>query len=263
MREVEFTWDRPGQLDVLARMPSVCFVSSPHSIDSAHICTYGGMNWRSGTLSLSVTWSVWRNNWATPSHIRWQDDFIGNTVCDITTVASCLADPAAIWFIDALARRPPDLLPQNSAIKAVRYLRHLRQVHRELSEMDRIPEVDVFSRLQGICRGELLQPLSPLFLPRDVHIPTVIESLHAHFFNNYILFLSDFFENLVPAKARLIIPAFNGFPLSVYLRWTTVDRDIQNRFFAAILAYTESLKHHSRSDWAVIEERLWASEILD
>jgi hypothetical protein len=41
-----------------------------------------------------------------------------------------------------------------------------------------------------------------------------------------------------------------------------VDRDVQNRFFAAILAYTKSLEPHSRSDWAVIEERLWGCDLF-
>jgi hypothetical protein len=196
MQEVEFTWDRPGQLDVLARMAFRLLRFFPHSIGFS---TYLHIRRNELAIRYALTEcdlaSLAQQLGDSLPYPMEQDNFIvDNIVCDITTIASCIADPAAIWFIDeALARRPPDLLPQNSAIKAVRYLRHLRQVHRELSEMDRIPEVDVFSRIQGICRGELLQPLSPLFLPRDVHIPTVIESLHAHFFNNYILFLSDCF----------------------------------------------------------------------
>jgi hypothetical protein len=193
-----------------------------------------------------------------------QDDLeVERIIRDITMVGSCIhSDSVAIQFIDdVLARRPPDLLPQNSAIKAVRYLLRLQQVHRELETVEYTLEFDRLPHLQEICQGELLHSLSPLFLPQNVHIPTVIESLHTHLLNDYISFLSDFFQKLVPPTARLAIPAFNGYS-SGPRTWTTVDRDVQNRFFAAILAYTKSIEPHSRSDWAVIEERLWGCDLF-
>jgi hypothetical protein len=60
------------------------------------------------------------------------------------------------------------------------YLRHynLGWVHNELLNMhwSRDPS-PLFPRLQEICWEEHLHPLSPLFLPTDVDISTVIKSL--------------------------------------------------------------------------------------
>jgi hypothetical protein len=263
--KVEFAWDNPNQLDVLARIAfRLCRFPS-----SVEVRTYLHDRRNDAAIRYALTdcdlVGLARELSDYLPHTLRVDDFgLDRIVCDITMVASCVhSDLAAIRFIDdVLARRPPDLLPQHSAFKAVRYLRCLRQVRRELETVEYTSEFDSLPHLQEICQDELLHPLSPLFLPQNVHIPTVIESLHTHLLNDYISFLSDFFQNLVPAAARIMIPAFYGYIDSDPRLWTTVDRDVQHRFFAAILTFTKSLKPHSRSDWALIEERLWGCDLF-
>ncbi|KAJ7349850.1 hypothetical protein DFH08DRAFT_807188 [Mycena albidolilacea] len=98
--------------------------------------------------SAIVTWPNWRKD------SMKQDDFEMNEIsCAITTVASCLhSNSTAIQFIDdVLAGRPLDFLPQNSPIRAARYLLCLQQLNFKLLELEMDPEFTTVPGLQEIC----------------------------------------------------------------------------------------------------------------
>ncbi|KAF7328596.1 hypothetical protein MSAN_02480500 [Mycena sanguinolenta] len=170
-----------------------------------------------------------------------------SAMLEITIVAGCLyPESVAIGFIDmAFAHESPDFVSRHPVIGAVRYLRRLNQV-------------------QEICHQELFYDIFPLFLPRDVDIATAVESLQIHLLNKYIRFLSEFFDNPIPATAKITLSAFDGPIVAFDARlWTVVDPEIQNRFFEAVLAYTRafSLAAPSQvwSDMAPLQSQLWDS----
>ncbi|KAF7341581.1 hypothetical protein MSAN_02055200 [Mycena sanguinolenta] len=121
------------------------------------------------------------------------------------------------------------------------------------------------ARLLKICQGELFSSLPPLFGLASIR--TVTQSLQHHICNQYISFLSDFFQNMIPATATITILAFGRFvpPGGGVLQWSVVDYEIQNAFFAAILAHTDVLhiaESQPRVNAAVALARLWASNLF-
>ncbi|KAF7341580.1 hypothetical protein MSAN_02055000 [Mycena sanguinolenta] len=153
-------------------------------------------------------------------------DDMNSTILAITTAANCLdPDSVAIRFLDEVIKQGPPELTQSTAILAVRYLRQLRQVNNELYEINQTlfnnefhepgssshPPTTLVRRVQGICHDALFHELSPLFLPVDVHIVTVVDSLQIHLVNKYISFLSDFFTNTIPMTSNVGLSAFHPF----------------------------------------------------
>ncbi|KAF7341591.1 hypothetical protein MSAN_02056200 [Mycena sanguinolenta] len=194
---------------------------------------------------------------------------MNSTILGITVVASCLdSDSAAIGFIDAaFADESPDFVPKYPAVGAVRYLRRLKQVNNELLGLSSgsLPQPTLRSRVQKICHEELFHDISPLFLPHDVDIAIVVESLQIRLLNKYILFLSDFFDAPIPATAKINLSAFNRFFSPSWYSWEAVDREIQDRFFVALLAYNRAFaatQPHLSSDMVAIGRQLWSSDLF-
>ncbi|KAJ7349620.1 hypothetical protein DFH08DRAFT_935654 [Mycena albidolilacea] len=101
-------------------------------------------------------------------------------------------------------------LPQRSAIRAVRNLRNLRQAYHKILDVGWLPEPDRIPCLQQICDDNIFHPFSPLFLHKEADVMVVIDSLHIQLIDKYITFLTDFFQNVIPATARLKIPALDS-----------------------------------------------------
>ncbi|KAJ6494307.1 hypothetical protein C8R45DRAFT_1212352 [Mycena sanguinolenta] len=192
-------------------------------------------------------------------------------VLELTIAASCLPfDSAAIAFVDAVfARGLPHLVHTYPALEAVRYLRRLRQVNNDLSmiEMDLrpFPRSTMLPHLQAMCHQELFGDISPLFLPEDVNMRTVVESLQIHLLNKYISFLTDLLQSSIPTTVKLNIPAFDRFLHRRFYRWENVDTEIQNSFFAALRAHTKTLattESNLQSDMAAIARHIWDLDIF-
>jgi hypothetical protein len=96
-----------------------------------------------------------------------------------------------------------------------------------------------------------------------MEVERVISNMQTYIINEYILFLSDFFQNEIPASLKLSISPFT--PHLVH-RWECVDPEIQTSFFAAILAYIQSLvpiiDPNFRLESAAVAGRLWSSGIF-
>ncbi|KAJ6457737.1 hypothetical protein C8R45DRAFT_564231 [Mycena sanguinolenta] len=278
IEKLAFARNSPGQLDVLVR---IMFRMLPFVSDGAGISTYLDHRGNARAIEhalMECNLSALAKTLAASLSDPLRQGCIDTTVLRITTVAnSVYPDAVAIQFIDDVLRSSsPGLVPQHSAIRMVRYLRLLRQLHSTVSLMglfersDDYPLIETRSsdlaRIQQICQGELFAPLAPLFLPRHASIRTVIQSLQHHISNKYISFLSDFFQNMIPAAARITISAFGHFvpPGGGVLLWAIVDEEIQTGFFAAILANTEALADiaQPRSDAAVMLVQLWASNLF-
>ncbi|KAJ6494318.1 hypothetical protein C8R45DRAFT_176160 [Mycena sanguinolenta] len=187
----------------------------------------------------------------------------------ITIVASCVdSDSVAIGFIDtAFAGESPNSIPKYPAIRAVRYLRRLKQVNNELIGLSSssLPQAPLRSRVQEICHQEFFHDISPLFLPPAADIATAVESLQIHLLNKYISFLSDFFETPIPATAKINLSAFNRIFSSSWYSWEEVNREIQDRFFFALLAYNKAFaatQLNLSSDMAAIGRQLWSSDLF-
>ncbi|KAF7341624.1 hypothetical protein MSAN_02059800 [Mycena sanguinolenta] len=196
------------------------------------------------------------------------------TIDQIMIVASCLgSDSLAIGFVDAVLQvaqgspDDPDLVPDYPAMEAVRYLRRLKQVNKELFDLhiSSLPRDAWFSRVQELCHQELFYELRPLFLPQEVDIRIVIHSLQTHLANKYISFISDFFEARIPATAHINLSVFNRFSSVNLYFWSSVNPEIQSRFFVALLAYTKAItaiQPTSPSDMAAIGKQLWGSDLF-
>ncbi|KAF7341579.1 hypothetical protein MSAN_02054900 [Mycena sanguinolenta] len=176
-------------------------------------------------------------------------------------------DSVAIAFVDAVfAQLSQDAVQKYSAIGTVRYFRRLREANNELDEIrfSSLPPAALLPRIQKICHSELFQEISPLFLPRDVHIPTALESSQIHLANKYIAFLAEFLQNNSIPTAKVNLRVFDRFFAPASFEWTTVERAIQHGFLAAILAHTKVLaaEPHSRSDMLAISKQLWGSDLF-
>ncbi|KAJ7757192.1 hypothetical protein DFH07DRAFT_819578 [Mycena maculata] len=269
IRKLEYTWP-PKQLDVLARIAFRLLRFLPPEVDSPlsylrfreEARAIGYALGQCDLLKLSQILVGRLSDEGKDNNIFLRDD----TVAIITTVANCIrSDSEAIVFVDkVLASSLSAFVSEHSAIRAARYLRHLRKFSHELSDIPFLPQSTAFHRLQEICQDELLNPLRPLFLPRDVDMQTVIDSLRIHLFNKYILFLSDYLKNTISISAEIKIYAFNR--VIPFHWWDKVDPEIQDGFFAAILAKTESLIHTENnkygSDLVTIGEQLWSSDLF-
>ncbi|KAJ7327963.1 hypothetical protein DFH08DRAFT_816126 [Mycena albidolilacea] len=134
----------------------------------------------------------------------------------------------AIQFMDDVrAGKPLDLLPHNSAIWAIRYLRHynLGWVHNELLNMH--------------------------WSQDPSHLFPCLQEIY-YLLNEYILFLSNFLRHLIPASAKTTIPAFNGYSIS---HWTG---KFKKKKITTILAYTQSLEPRYASGWSAVQKKLWS-----
>ncbi|KAF8177542.1 hypothetical protein K438DRAFT_1292759 [Mycena galopus ATCC 62051] len=269
IQKLEFWWSSPREIDVLAQIVFRMF----GFFADCQIDTYLGERRDTGAIEyalkdcdpVALARRLASDLLNQGDHSLWGH----RTILQITTVANCVnPDSVAIHFIDEVLAHGPPVISRQSAIMAIRYLRCLRQLLRELFDMvvSSLPESTFFPRLQQICQGELLRPLSPMFLPPDVNIGSVITSLRIHLLNNYISFLSDFFQNMIPAEARSTISPFNlPFNLPSSMHWTDIDHEIQNGFFAAILAHTQSLAHPQSlmsSSTRAMDADLWASDLF-
>ncbi|KAF7341626.1 hypothetical protein MSAN_02060000 [Mycena sanguinolenta] len=207
---------------------------------------------------------------------RWDPIYhsMNATIDQIMIVASCLgSDSLAIGFVDAVLQvaqgspDDPDLVHDYPAIEAVRYLRRLKQVNKELFDLHftSLPRNAWLSRVQELCRQELFYELRPLFLPEEVDIRIVIHSLQTHLANKYISFMSDFFETRIPATAHINLSVFNRFSSVNPYFWSSVKPEIQSRFFVALLAYTKAItaiQPNTPSHVAAIGKELWGSDLF-
>ncbi|KAF7341594.1 hypothetical protein MSAN_02056500 [Mycena sanguinolenta] len=200
---------------------------------------------------------------------RWDPIYeaVHSNTLEITIVASCLdSDSVAIGFIDAvLAHESPVSFPNYPQIGAVQYLRRVKQVNEELFRLSlgSLPRAALFPRVQEICHQELFYDISPLFLPHDVDIATAVKFLRIHLLNKYILLLSNFFETPIADTATINLSAFNRFAVPGFFLWTFVDREIQERFFVALLVYNKAIAANNlRSDVTVIAKQLWGSDLF-
>ncbi|KAJ7793785.1 hypothetical protein B0H14DRAFT_2622537 [Mycena olivaceomarginata] len=74
--------------------------------------------------------------------------------------------------------------------------------------------------------------------------------------NEYILFLSSFLRDIIPASAKTTIPAFNGDSISY---WTG---KFKKKKIAAILAYTQSFEPRYASGWGAVQKKLWSCDLF-
>ncbi|KAJ7480270.1 hypothetical protein B0H11DRAFT_1246209 [Mycena galericulata] len=176
--------------------------------------------------------------------------------------AAILSDSAAIQFIDAvLLGRPPDLTCHNYEFWAVANMRRVRRLQQEVEGIRFNPQPS-FPRLQEICQHELLHPLCPLFLPKDVKLSMVAGSLRDRLLDKHILFLSDLFEDITMAWAISGLSPFDNFTFGYRKSWGNVDPEIQHRMFGAVLAAAQHpLRRDDTSKWVLIEQ-LWSSNLF-
>ncbi|KAJ7480252.1 hypothetical protein B0H11DRAFT_1245975 [Mycena galericulata] len=183
-----------------------------------------------------------------------------------STAIICVAirsDSAAIEFIDVvLAGGPTDLTPHNSEIWAVKNIRQVQQLQKEV-ELRRDDPYSSFPQIQKICQDELLHPLGPLLLREEVDLGQVVDSLRDHLLNKHILFLSDLFEDITMAWAISGLSPFDGFAFFTYWRpWDKVDPKIQHRMFGAVLAAAQHPLHRDGTSKWVLIEQLWSSRMF-
>ncbi|KAF7345836.1 hypothetical protein MVEN_01605100 [Mycena venus] len=273
VHKIEFSWQAPSQLDILARIAFrlLPFRSSGDTLRQSQ-------PYRSYLVGRRNTKAIWYAlqdcNLAQLAvslgdflsfEISRDDGQNGGFVDEIihatTVIANCIPrDSVAIEFMDTLlVGKSPDLISRHSTIWAVRHLRRLRQLDSEIVDVDSLPPESVdFARLQEICHNELLRPLCPLFLPKEVNINMVVNSLRNCLFNRYIEFLSDFLVKTTPTDAKVAVSAFNALSFYYSSPWLNMDPEIQSLLFKAILEATKNALHFG-SGLAVLE-RLWCSD---
>ncbi|KAJ7480246.1 hypothetical protein B0H11DRAFT_2280578 [Mycena galericulata] len=190
-------------------------------------------------------------------------DFFTQLMHTIAVIAAAiLYDFAAIEFIDmVLAGGPPDLTPHNSEFWAVKNLRRVRQLQQEVKSIRWEPQEFIFPRLQKICQDELLRPLCPLFLPKDVDLEEVRNFLEDHLLDKHILFLSDLFEDITMAWAISGLSPFDGFAFG-WTSWENVDPETQHRMFGAVLAAAQHPLNRDGTSKLVLIEQLWSSHLF-
>ncbi|KAF8202681.1 hypothetical protein K438DRAFT_583024 [Mycena galopus ATCC 62051] len=272
IKNIAFIWLNPSQLDVLVRIVFHTFDFFASSDLHTYLVGRRNANTINYTLAQCNLVALARKlagelSQRPVSDLARQTQAIvmDPTILQIVIVANCVKlDSVAIKFIDeVLGHAPPDIVHQCSAILAVHNLRRLRHINTELIGLSDPTVVFPRLQLQEILHDEPFQTLSPLFLPKEVDIQTVIDSSRIHLLNQYILMLLDVFEELIPAAAKTTNSPF--FVPNVDL-WPEVDSETQHRFFSTILAHIESLgaikEPNSRSDSAAVATQLWASDLF-
>ncbi|KAJ7466654.1 hypothetical protein B0H11DRAFT_2197567 [Mycena galericulata] len=245
----KITLSVPSNMDKMEFLPT-----NPHRIDIfAHIAFRISAFWQIDphTIVCYVSYVIHRRN--------------GKAIRIAIIGVAIRSDSAAIEFIDmVLAGGPADLTPHNSGFWVVRNLRRLRQLQDEMEDMLPNPGYPyiIFARLQEICQDELLCPLCPLFLPKDVDKGKVIESLKDRLLDKQILFLSDLFEDIRITWAISDLSPFDGFTFGFYKSWENVDPEIQHRMFGAVLAAAQHPLHRDGTSKLVLIQQLWSSNLF-
>ncbi|KAJ6505334.1 hypothetical protein C8R45DRAFT_894623 [Mycena sanguinolenta] len=270
IQNLEFNPSTPMLLDVFAR---IAFRMMPFFF-TLNIHRYLGQRRNSEAIRYALSDcdlnDLARRLAVSSSETRYEDSPMALAVDDITTVANCVQpESVAIRFLDAVfAHGSQDLASEYPVIGAIRYFRQLQKANLEVFEIGMglwYPPATGLPRLQEICRSELLDGIHPLFLPNDVHIPTVVQSLRFYLVNKCILFLSDFFVNLIPTapKVNISLDRFFGF---VEFPWNIVDPEIQHTFFTAMRTHIQLLSltppSEFHSDLVAITEQLWVSRLF-
>ncbi|KAF8187219.1 hypothetical protein K438DRAFT_1834844 [Mycena galopus ATCC 62051] len=285
MHKIEFdlSWQTPNSLDVLARIAFqlVPFLSSEcqrwHYMYLANRKNVGAVRHAvEGCETHTLAETFGRS-------LRFSGvDSASPVIHAITVVANCVQhDSKSIEFIEEVfkAAGGPDQIPQNSTIWVTRHLRHLGELETNLCRISQdVDSFNNFAQLQEICQDDLLRPRCPLFLPEDVDVRMVIQSLRAQLFNWYLLTLSDFLnDHFTPGPARRAIPVFKHQILKNEFRWDRVDPEIQHICFKAIVTHSNLILSHAnltsqapfdflRTELAIdssdIGEQLWSSALF-
>ncbi|KAF8172620.1 hypothetical protein K438DRAFT_1851431 [Mycena galopus ATCC 62051] len=285
MHKIEFTWKTKDPLDVLARI----------AFELVPFLWYENRQWHHMYLANrknveAVRYAVegceiHKLAQAFGDSLRsFYPDSRDQVIHAITVIANCIPyHSESIKFIDdTLAVGGPDQVSQNSTIWVTRDLRRLAELDANLDTISRSIDVNFsnLAQLQEICQDDLLRPHCPLFLPADVDVPTVIQSLRSQFFNQHLFILSCFLNNdFAPSSARMAIPVFEHQIFRNEFRWAMVDPEIQNICFEAILTHSNAILSHtnvtptpsknyiepvvdSYSDLATIGEQMWSSDLF-